>query len=79
MSHKYRKIDIEKDANEINVKVEILLGQDYVGAKLLLDTGAQRSFISKRLYEDKLTEPTKKQKCYMRMNGVGGQKLESCK
>ena len=74
-SHKYRKIDIERDANEMNVNVEILLGQDCVNVKLLLDTGAQRSFISTRVYEAKLETRTTRKKCYVRMYGVGGQEL----
>ena len=74
-SHKYRKIDNEWDANEINVKVEILLRQDTVDIKLLLDTGAQRSFISRRVYEAKMKGRAKKQKCYVRMYRVGGQEL----
>ena len=74
-SHKYRSIDIERDANEMNVNIEILLGQDCVNVKLLLDTGAQRSFISTRVYEAKLEKRTKRKKCYVRMYGVGGQEL----
>ena len=66
-SHKYRRIDIEQDVNEMKVKAEIFLGQDIVDIKLLLNTGAQRSFIIKSVYEAKMKGHARKQKCYMHM------------
>jgi len=38
-SHKNKSLDIEQDGNEINVKVDILLGQNNVDANLSLNTG----------------------------------------
>ena len=59
----------------MNIKVEILLGQDTVYIKLLLGTGAQQPFISRRVYEAKIKGRARKQKCYVCMNGVGCQEL----
>ena len=52
-SLKCQRIDIERDGNEMNINIEILFGQDCVTVKLLLDTGAQRFFIS-HVYEANL-------------------------
>ena len=38
-SHKNESLDIEQGGNEINVKVDILLGQNNVDANLLMNTG----------------------------------------
>ena len=70
-SYKYKRIDIELDAIEMNVNVEILLGQDNVNVKLLIDTGAQRSFI----FLVYMKQNWKNIKSYVRMYGVGGQEL----
>ena len=74
-SHKYRRIDIERDANEMKVNIEILLGQDCVNVNLLLYIEVQRSFISTCVYEAKLERGTTKKKLYVCMYGVGGQEL----
>lgn len=74
---RYRKINLSKDTMEMNVQVDILLGEDVVKAKLLLDTGAQRSFVSKKFYEKKLIDRADLQKCGVRMYGVGGQELNT--
>ena len=74
-NHKNKRIGIEPDANEMNVNVEILFGQDNVDANLLLNPGEQRLSVSKGLYEEQLETPTRKQMCYVRMYGVGGQTI----
>jgi len=70
-----RKVTLEKDQDEMNVPVQVMFGEDTVNAKLLLDTGAQRSFVSKRLYNDKLAGRTNKYHSFVRMYGIGGQEL----
>ncbi len=74
-SKKNRKLALEKGIDEMNVPVQVLFGEDTVDAKLLLDTGAQRSFVSKKLYNDKLAGRTNKHHSLVRMYGVGGQEL----
>ena len=74
---KSRRVDIDKDNNEMNIHGSILLGQEEVPVKLLLDTGAQRSFISRKVYEKKLAGKARKQKCFIRMYGIGGQELDT--
>ena len=43
--------------------------------KLLLDTGAQGSFISSTAYEAKIGGRARKQKCFVCLYGARGQKL----
>ena len=57
-------------ATEMNVNIRILLGQDCVNVKLLLDLGAQRSFKSTSVYEAKLEKSTMRKKCYVCMYSV---------
>ena len=59
----------------MNVPAQMLFGEDSVSAQLLLDTGAQRSFVSQKLYNDKLVGRTNKYRSFVTMYGVGGQEL----
>ena len=59
----------------MNVPAQMLFGEDSVSAQLLLDTGAQRSFVSQNLYNDKLVGRTNKYRSFVRMYGVGEQEL----
>ena len=72
---KNRKVTLENGKDEMNVPVKLLFGEDSVNAQLLLDTGAQRSFVSQRLYQDKLAGRTNKHHSLVRMYGVSGQEL----
>ena len=72
---KNRKATLEQGKDEMNVPAQILFGEDSVSAQLLLDTGAQRSFVSQKLYNDKLVGHTNKYRSFVRMYGVGGQEL----
>ena len=72
---KNRKATLEHGKDEMNVPAQMLFGEDSVSAQLLLDTGAQRSFVSQKLYNDKLVGRTNKYRSFVRMYGVGGQEL----
>ena len=72
---KNRKATLEHGKDEMNVPAQMLFGEDSVSAQLLLDTGAQRSFVSQKLYNDKLVGRTNKYRNFVRMYGVGGQEL----
>ena len=52
---KNRKATLEHGKDEMNVPAQMLFGEDSVSAQLLLDTGAQRSFVSQKLYNDKIS------------------------
>ena len=70
-----RTVTFCDDNREINLNVEILKGELEVPVKLLLDTGAQRSFISQKFYDQKLASLIQKKQSYIRMYGVGGNEL----
>ena len=70
-----RKVDLTNGIDELNVPVQMLFGENTVDAQLLLDTGAQRSFVSQKLYNDKLAGLTSKHRSLVRMYGVSGQEL----
>ena len=72
-----RGIKISTDNNEMNINVQILIGQNEVPIRMLLDTGAQRSFISQRVYNKWIQGRVKQKKCFVRMYGVGGQELST--
>ena len=67
-----------KDANrEMNIEVCILKGEEEFPVTLLIDTGAQRSFISRSFYEKKLANRIPKKQSFIRMYGVGGNELKT--
>ena len=70
-----RTVTFCDDNREINLHVDILRGELEIPVKLLLDTGAQRSFISHTFYEQKLAKLVPKQQNYIRMYGAGGNEL----
>ena len=72
---KNRRATLEHGKDEMNVPAQMLFGEDSVSAQLLLDKGAQRSFVSQKLYNDKLVGRTNKYRSFVRMYGVGGQEL----
>ena len=72
---KNSKATLEHGKDEMNVPAQMLFGEDSISAQLLLDAGAQRSFVSQKLYNDKLVGRTNKYRSFVRMYGVGGQEL----
>ena len=67
-----------RDTNkEMNIDVNILKGEDEFPITLLVDTGAQRSFISETFYEQKLATRIPKKRTFVRMYGVGGDELST--
>ena len=72
-----RRVNFSDENREINVPLKILVGERETPATFLLDTGAQRSFISQRMYDKKLSKIVKKRNSYVRMYGVGGNELET--
>ena len=70
-----RKITFQDEGKEINIPAHILQGEREIPVLFLLDTGAQRSFISERLYQRFLKTTVKKKVNYIRMYGVGGNEL----
>ena len=77
MTAQQRKVGFVDDNKEINIPVNILSGEKEFPCKLLLDTGAQRSFISQKYYEEKLQKLIKKKQNFVRMYGVGGNELKT--
>ena len=70
-----RKVTFCDDNREINLNANILKGELEFPVTLLLDTGAQRSFISQRFFDNKLANHIQKRQSYIRMYGVGGNEL----
>ena len=73
----HRKVTFLDENKEINIPVQILSGQQEFPCKLLLDTGAQRSFVSQQFYEKHLKNHIKKKQNFIRMYGVGGNELKT--
>ena len=73
----HRKVEFIDENKEINIPVRILSGEKEIPIKLLLDTGAQRSFVSQKFYEEKLQPYIKKKQNFVRMYGVGGNELKT--
>ena len=72
-----RGVKISTGNNEMNVNVQLLIEQDEVQIRMLLDTGAQKSFISQRVYNKWIQLRVKQKKYFVRMYGVGGQELST--
>ena len=73
----YRKVEFLDENREINIPVIIMKGEKEFPCKLLLDTGAQRSFISEKFYTDNLQRYISKKQTFVRMYGVGGNELQT--
>ena len=70
-----RKVTFCDDNKEINLNATILKGESEFPITLLLDTGAQRSFISQHFFDRHLSHHIEKKKNFIRMYGVGGNEL----
>ena len=70
-----RKVTFCDDNKEINLNAHILKGESEFPITLLLDTGAQRSFISQKFFDKHLSHHIEKKKNFIRMYGVGGNEL----
>ena len=70
-----RKVTFDDSNREMNIDVQILRGETETPITFLLDTGAQRSFISQHVYDQKLATSVKKQRSFIRLYGVSGQEL----
>ena len=73
----HRKIAFRDVNREMNIDVRILKGENEFPITLLIDTGAQRSFISQRFYEKKLARTVTRKQSFVRMYGVGGEELKT--
>ena len=72
-----RRVNFSDKNREINVPLNILVGEKEFPSTFLLDTGAQRSFISQKLFNDRLCHLVKRRNSYVRMYGVGGNELHT--
>ena len=72
-----RTVEFTDQNKEINITVNILKGEKEIPCKLLLDTGAQRSFISTQFYEEKLKKYITMKQTFVRMYGVGGNEIQT--
>lgn len=70
-----RTVAFNDNNREMNVDVHILKGELEIPITLLVDTGAQRSFISQTVYDEKLAPYVQRNKSFVRMYGVSGQEL----
>ena len=72
---KHRKVQFVAENREMNIPANVLVGEQEIPVTFLLDTGAQRSFLSERVYNRKLKDKVKLRQSYVRMYGVSGKEL----
>ena len=73
----HRKVSFSDANREMNIDVRILKGENEFPITMLIDTGAQRSFISQAYYENHLAGIIKKKQNFTRLYGVGGNELKT--
>ena len=72
-----RKVSFNDANREMNIDVRILKGEEEFPIQMLIDTGAQRSFISQAYYERHLARKIPMKRNFIRLYGVGGNELKT--
>lgn len=74
---RHRKVVLCTNKEEMCIPAEVLIGENEVGLTMLIDTGATRSFVSQKFFDEKLKMFVRKRRNGLKFYGVGRQALLS--